>query len=133
MHCPKCGSKLRIKNGTPEGRQRYRCKHCGCNYTRSTARGVSTHKKRLAIQWILEGMSFSEVARNLDVSNVSVMRWAHTAAPLLAQAGLGSPKPNYPSSIDLDALITYLSKNQKNLGHGILSLQNKAVPSGIIT
>ena len=33
--CPKCGKKEKVKNGFMKGKQRYKCKHCGCNYTGS--------------------------------------------------------------------------------------------------
>lgn len=35
--CPKCGQKEKVKNGFMNGfmrgRQKYKCKNCGCNYT----------------------------------------------------------------------------------------------------
>ena len=30
--CKKCGSGRAVKNGVVGGRQRYRCKECGCNH-----------------------------------------------------------------------------------------------------
>jgi len=31
--CPKCGRTEKVKNGFNRGKQRYKCKNCGCNYT----------------------------------------------------------------------------------------------------
>ena len=31
--CPKCGRKEKVKNEFMRGKQRYKCKNCGCNYT----------------------------------------------------------------------------------------------------
>jgi transposase-like protein len=33
MKCPKCISKESVKSGIIKGKQRYKCKECGCNYT----------------------------------------------------------------------------------------------------
>ncbi len=33
MKCPKCGQTERTKSGFHKGKQRYKCKFCGCNYT----------------------------------------------------------------------------------------------------
>lgn len=33
MNCPKCSSEKHVKSGMPKGRQRYKCRECGCNYT----------------------------------------------------------------------------------------------------
>jgi len=33
--CPKCGKKEKVKNGFMKGKQRYKCKCCGCNYIES--------------------------------------------------------------------------------------------------
>ena len=30
---PKCGKKEKVKNGFMKDKHRYKCKHCGCNYT----------------------------------------------------------------------------------------------------
>ncbi|MDR2511230.1 MAG: IS1 family transposase, partial [Bacteroidales bacterium] len=33
MNCPKCKSELKVKSGFTQGRQRYKCKNCGCHYS----------------------------------------------------------------------------------------------------
>jgi hypothetical protein len=30
MNCPKCASEKKVKSGVVKGRQRYKCKECGC-------------------------------------------------------------------------------------------------------
>lgn len=39
MHCPKCGSKEKVKAGFIKKSQRYQCKSCMCKYARSTPHG----------------------------------------------------------------------------------------------
>ena len=59
-----------------KGRQRYKCKGCGCNYTvelKSTAKPKSL--KIQALHMYLEGLGFRSIGRILGVSNVSVLKW----------------------------------------------------------
>ena len=76
MMCPKCRSNNKIKNGKVNGRQRYKCKECGYNYTvvlKSTAKSEMT--KRFALTLYLEGPGFRSIGRLLKVSHVAVMNW----------------------------------------------------------
>lgn len=49
MYCPKCGSKVAMKNGFVKGAQRYKCKGCGCQSARSTPHGMPMQTKKLAL------------------------------------------------------------------------------------
>lgn len=71
--CPKCGNEDYVKNGYNRGRQRYRCRNCGCNYTKSEKPGYPLSIKRKAIQYYLEGIGFRQIERVLVVSHVSVI------------------------------------------------------------
>jgi len=76
MNCPKCCGSERIKSGKIKGRQRYKCKKCGCNYTvaiKSSAKPKSLKKKVLHLY--LEGLRFRSIGRFLGVSNVSILNW----------------------------------------------------------
>ncbi|MDR1881691.1 MAG: IS1 family transposase [Prevotella sp.] len=76
MDCPKCAGEKKVKSGVIKGRQRYRCKECGCNYTveiKSTGKPLSM--KRQALQLYLEGLGFRSIGRFLNVSHVSVYEW----------------------------------------------------------
>ena len=79
MQCPKCYSKKQVKSGFTRGLQRYKCKLCKCNFTRSDRRGMSVEIKIRALQLYLEGMGFRAIGRVLKVSNVSVLRWIRSA------------------------------------------------------
>ena len=35
--CKNCKSKTTVKNGTARGKQRYKCKSCGCNFVAGDA------------------------------------------------------------------------------------------------
>jgi len=48
IKCPKCGRTEKVKNGFNRGKQRYKCKNCGCNYTGSSREYLDAlrHKRR---------------------------------------------------------------------------------------
>ncbi len=75
MFCPQCKSFLKIKNGIAHGMQRYRCKSCGCNYTKSNARGYDLKIKNRVFILHKKGKKFREIEKITGVSNVTVMRW----------------------------------------------------------
>ena len=72
MNCPKCQETSYYKNGKAMGRQRYKCKQCGCNFTQSKKQGYSLEKRLMALKLYLEGMGFRGTGRVLGVSNVTV-------------------------------------------------------------
>ena len=75
MFCPRCKSIEKIKNGVAHGIQRYRCKNCGCNYTKSNVRGYGLEIKNRVFFLYQSGKSFREIEKETGISNVTVMRW----------------------------------------------------------
>ena len=74
--CPKCKSENRVKNGFFKGKQRYKCKQCGCNFTVTYQENAEKEKKRrFALSMYLEGLGFHSIGRLLGVSHVSVINW----------------------------------------------------------
>jgi hypothetical protein len=56
------------------GKQRYRCKVCGFNYT-TGFRGKPIELRQEALKLYLDGMGFRAIGRVLNVSNVTVLNW----------------------------------------------------------
>jgi transposase-like protein len=76
VQCPKCSSVGRTKAGfNAEKIQRFKCKKCGCHYTRPDKKGYSITLKKQAIQLYLAGLSFRAIGRILNISNVTVLNW----------------------------------------------------------
>ncbi len=74
--CPKCSSEKSVKNGVVKGRQRFRCKACGYNFTvDKMGKSISVYYVIKALQLYVEGVGFREIERLLGVSHVSVMNW----------------------------------------------------------
>ena len=96
MRCPKCKSEKNVKSGHHLGRQRYRCKDCGCQFTQDHPKGKSIEKKCLAIVLYVNGLSFRAIARIVKVSPKSVFDWVKAF-------GLESyTKPKSQESMDVD-------------------------------
>ncbi|MGV3641491.1 MAG: transposase-like zinc-binding domain-containing protein [Adhaeribacter sp.] len=74
MTCKRCGGNDSHKNGMMNGKQRYRCKICGFNYT-TGFRGKPLEVRQQALKLYLEGLGFRAIGRILGVSNVTVLNW----------------------------------------------------------
>ena len=72
--CPACDGATLIRSGHACGRQRWRCKGCGRQFTRPTPRGMPAATKREAVGLYCAGLSLSATGRRLGVSAQSVMR-----------------------------------------------------------
>ena len=78
MNCPKWVSDTHVKSGFLKGKQRYKCKQCGCNFTQSQTRGASLETTLFALKLYLDGTGFRAIGRILSVSNVTVLLWIRT-------------------------------------------------------
>jgi transposase len=115
--CPKCLSLLCVKAGFKTGKQRYKCKKCGCFYTQSQSRGFSVEVKKQAIQLYLEGLGFRAIGRVLKVSHVTVQNWVN----LLGEA-IQKVKSRYPARvqrIELDEIHHYVGEKKTLAGFGL--------------
>ena len=77
MHCPKCSSEKKVKNGFVKGKQRYLCKECGCNYTKSNRHHYPEEERKKVIELHSEGLGFRAIERVTGISNVTAMNWVH--------------------------------------------------------
>ena len=78
-YCPKCHSKNFVKSGIIKERQRFKCKSCNYYFTvQKLGKRIEGEYVIKALQLYLEGISFREIERILNVSHVSVMNWVKT-------------------------------------------------------
>ena len=73
--CRKCEGERIVKNGHHLGKQRYKCKECGFQFTRETARGKDLETKCLAVILYVNGLSFRAIAKIVHVSHKTVYDW----------------------------------------------------------
>lgn len=124
MYCIQCKSSDYCRNGKTKGKQRYRCKRCGYNFTNMHGRGHSPDKRLAALKLYKEGVGFSGIGRILGVSDVSVLNWVKSAGEKIKEALLAQT----PAAIDgmdiieIDEMWHYTKKNSANYGYGLLCL-----------
>ena len=125
MNCPKCLSDQNVKNGFAHGNQRFKCKDCGCNFTKSYMRGHPLKDKILAVTLHLSGMSMNSIAPIIGVSTQSVMRWIKGHADTI-EAGQTIDKP---VEVEIDEMHHFLLKKLKQYGCGkclITTIENSS-------
>ncbi|GHU60408.1 hypothetical protein FACS1894121_0320 [Bacteroidia bacterium] len=118
MNCPKCTCEKKVKSGTIKGRQRYKCKECGCNYTvelKST--GKSKLMKKQALHLYLEGLGFRSIGRFLGVSNVSVLNWICSFGKEVQALNAESQEIEM---VEVDEMHSYIGSKKTTVGYGLL-------------
>lgn len=118
MECPRCHQEEHVKNGFMCGKQRYKCKSCGCNFTQSVKQGYPLQIKKKALRYYLEGMGFRRIERLLCVSHVSVMNWVKQASNEIRKEREQRCKERNIDILELDELCTYIKKTNINIGSG---------------
>ena len=105
LRCKRCGSGEHTKNGFMRGKQRYRCKACGLNFTDTPPRGKPLALKVTAVLLYVSGLSMNRTAKLLGVSTPSVMAWIEQFAAAYGQ----KPEPEGRALvIELDEMWHYL-------------------------
>jgi transposase len=119
LRCKGCGSEEQVKNGFMRGRQRYRCKACGLNFTDTPPRGMPLRVKATAVLLYVSGLSMNRTAKLLGVSTPSVQAWIERFAEVYAQ----KPEPEGRAVVvELDEMWHYLKKRATSSGSGRLGI-----------
>ena len=121
-HCSICNNR---KNGFVFGIQRYYCKNCKRNFTMKAKRnplGI----KRFAILLYLNNMGIRKIAKMVNVSHPTILRWLKEAHSFLEKqkSALGNKECDI---IEFDEIYTFVKKNSTGFPIGLLFLENKAV------
>jgi len=122
MNCSKCNCSNSVKSGKIKGRQRYKCKECGCNYTvsiKSTAKPKSFKKQ--ALHLYLEGLGFRSIGRILGVSNVSVLNWIRDFGEKVQELHSTSQSIEI---VEVDEMHTYVGSKKTTVGYGLPSVRS---------
>ena len=113
LRCKRCGAEEHVRNGLMRGKQRYRCKACGLNFTDTPPRGMPLRVKVTAVLLYLSGLSMNRTAKLLGVSTPSVMAWIEQFAKAYAQ----KPEPEGRAVVvELDEMWHFLKKDRQALG-----------------
>ena len=112
LRCKACGSEEHVKNGFMRGKQRYRCKACGLNFTDTPLPGKPLAMKVTAVLLYVSGLSMNRTAKLLGVSTPTIQAWIEQFAKTYAQ----KPAPEGRAVvIELDEMGHYLKKGEPAL------------------
>ena len=116
MNCPRCKRKDAVKNGKARERQRYKCKSCGFQFTRFTARGRPPWQRALAVFLYCRGISISTIARKFSVSPSTVFKWIRKFGTPLGP----TPESDADGAVLLDQveIAKYLKTQSENCDSG---------------
>ena len=76
--CKKCGSERVVKSGVVDGKQRYKCKKCGCNFREGDQRTnerVAAKRSLCILLYAMAKGSCRMIGRILGVDHALVYRW----------------------------------------------------------
>jgi len=119
LRCKGCGSEEQVKNGFMRGKQRYRCKGSGLNFTDTPPRGMPLRTKVEAVLLHLSGVSMNRTAKLLGVSTPTVQAWIERFAEAYAR----KPEPEGRALVvELDEMWHYLKKRPASSGCGRLGI-----------
>jgi len=127
MKCPRCGSENSVKNGFASDKQRYKCKRCGCQFTRTAPRGKDIKDRQLTAFLYAAGLSMNAIAKLVGVSTQTVSRWLHS---IYNENVIEKPKVapfKKVTSVDVLEHLSHLSREELNREYLLLET---ALPSG---
>lgn len=118
MTCPHCRSAVRTKNGKVKGKQRYKCKDCGCNYTVSSLSRTPIEQRIKCIRLYLEGVGFRGISRLTGVPHTTVMRWVQKLGDDIERFRPQADEVEPVSVMELDEMWHFVQKKRTNAGSG---------------
>ncbi len=78
--CPKCGQRGAIRSGFAQGEQRWKCKECTYQFTRTRPRGRPLWQKSLVVFLYSYGLSMRSIASIFHVQPSTVFKWVRSYA-----------------------------------------------------
>ena len=112
VSCVKCGSLSVVKNGTQDGKQRYKCKLCESVF-RNTKPKYSAEFKLEAIMMYINSMGIRAIGRVKNVHNSVISSWIKKAGRIMKEAfysKIEEVQDKHISILELDELFTYVKK-----------------------
>ncbi len=110
-NCPRCQHTHFVKNGFVKTKQRYKCKNCGYQWTRTTPRGKPQAQKTLAVLLYCHGISMNAISKLVGCHVTTVLQWIRTFAK--KQAPKQTLTPGTTVCLELDEMWHYIG-NKKN-------------------
>ena len=111
--CRICSSKNCVKWGNRKGKQCWRCKSCGFQFTREDERRNEKEVRR-AVALYCAGLSFRAIGGLLSYHHTTILRWI-TA---FADERYEKPIPKGEIIVELDEMHHFLQSKKTNYGYG---------------
>ena len=93
ISCKHCSHPSVVKNGHVRGKQRYKCKSCGYNFTLGDARAHPNAAARRAFAILLYGIgksSYGFITKLFGVTPAAVQKWIKKEADLMQEPEISS-------------------------------------------
>ncbi len=117
MICPKCQHEQVVKNGHALDKQRWKCKKCNYQFTRTTPRGKPLAIKLLSVYLYCHGISMNAIGIMFGTHTSTILRWVRK----FARDHYEKPEPEGKAIImELDEMWHYIKKNELSSGYGKL-------------
>lgn len=131
LKCSHCSSVNFVKNGTNRGKNRFLCKDCNKTFT-DNKRKYTLDDKISAIEDYLDGGGIRKVARRLKTSASLILYWIKKCGKVLSESVEEAKKdlPTKPEEIEIveiDEMVSFVKKNPKKSGYGMLWIGTKVV------
>ena len=113
--CKKCGAKAAVKNGLVAGRQRYRCKACGCNFREGdnrTSEGVAAKKALCILLYAMAKGSYRMLGRILRIDHALVHRRVRAFGESLPEPGV----PGGIAEMEFDEMWHFVGSKKRSFG-----------------
>ncbi len=122
--CKYCSSDDIIKNGRPNGVQRYRCNSCKKSQIEGDKRVKYPNRIRyLAVSMYLNNSGFRSIGRVLDVPFQLVHYWIKKAGEIVEEEVKKiKDEPRDIAILEMDELYSFVQKNAGNCEFGWLSI-----------
>jgi transposase len=115
--CPKCLHPHVVKAGKIREKQRWRCRGCGYQFTRTTPRGRPLWHKGLAVFLYCHGVSMNALGKVFGVHASSILKWIRRCA---TEHGFKSDPTGKAIVMEIDEMWHFLKKNAASSGSGRL-------------
>ncbi|WP_443083019.1 IS1/IS1595 family N-terminal zinc-binding domain-containing protein [Vampirovibrio chlorellavorus] len=98
-HCPRCKKHSPYKYGHTLGRQRWKCRACAYAFTVPHLRYKPAECLYKAADLYEQGLSSNRIAKRLNLSPTTVLKWVRLLSPSSARIHQKRPRAVYPPEV----------------------------------
>jgi len=111
--CKRCRADQVVKNGEVRGKQRFRCKACGYNFTHGDGRtDYDAATKQMTVRMYLNNCGFRRIAEILELPLTTVFVWIQRAGEIVDEMVKQRQEDKGDIEIlEMDELYTYVKKS----------------------